>query len=50
MKATVCVFIYMPAKVHNLHNINALFKGIGHSLGVGPSIKQIEIGLCEWAM
>ena len=34
----------MPAKVHNLHNINALFKRTVHSLGVGPSTKQIEIG------
>ena len=28
---------YMPAKIHKLHNINALFKRIVHSLGVGPS-------------
>ena len=34
------------AKRHNLHNIYALLKIIVHGLGVGPSIKCIEIGLC----
>ena len=37
----------MPSNVHNLHNVNALFKIILHRLGVGPSTKQIGIGLCE---
>ena len=40
----------MPTKVHNLHKIKALLKRILHSLGVGPSTKQIiEMGLCERA-
>ena len=42
--------VSMPAKnVQNLHNINALFKRIFCSLGVGPSTKQIEISLCDRA-
>ena len=37
---------HCAAKVHNLHNINVPFQRIVHSLGVGPSANQIEIGLC----
>ena len=43
---SVCV--KMPAKVHNLPNINTLFKRIVHSLGVGPSTKKID--LCKRAL
>ena len=38
--------VSMPAKnVHNLHNIDALFKRIVHSFWVGPLTKQIEISV-----
>ena len=38
-----------PAQVHNLHNINDFKKINFQGLGVGPSTKWIEIGLCERA-